>query len=302
VAAQSVPDTTLALFPAEAGELAYADLRALRQSPHYRVLHDSYLPERLRQLEKEALSLGVDFEAQSQQMSWAYVSTAGANSVDLISVTEGNFAPTLVAERAQALKLPVSQASGQTVIGLGRNDVGQDFAMTFPSPGKLVFGTRVQVEALLARAASGSPGFLANQTLAPLVTETNGRNPVWSVMDQRLAVLEIRNAAPAVAARPEAQPLLNNIRAGVVRATLTSDLSASASFLCTDASQAQLLAAVAQAGFSLTSVEQANQNADLSAALHSAVVEQQGDRVDIKLNLTQPQLVTLLAHKPGGSR
>src|SRR5271156_1702417 len=33
--AQSLPDTTIALYPPEAGELAYADLHPLRQSPHY---------------------------------------------------------------------------------------------------------------------------------------------------------------------------------------------------------------------------------------------------------------------------
>jgi hypothetical protein len=298
--AQSVPDTTLALLPAEAGELAYADLRALRQSPHYRVLHDSYLPDRLRQLEAEALSLGIDFEAQAQQLSWAYV--AGQGGVDLISVAEGNFSPSQVAEKAQALKLPVSKASGQTVIGLGKNDLGQEFAITFPTPGKLVFGTRTQVESLLARAASGAPGILQNQTLAPLLAEANGRNPIWSVMDQRFAVLEIQNAAPAAASRPEAQTLLNGLRAAIARATLGSDLSSSMTFLCMNTSEAQLLGAVAQAGFTLTAIEQSTQNADLAAALRSAVVEQQGDRVDVKLNLTQPQLVTLLAHKPAPSR
>src|SRR5271154_3374889 len=74
--AQSLPDTTIALYPPEAGELAYADLHALRQSPHYRILHDSYLPSRLQQLEHQALSLGIDYEAQSQQLSWAYVASA----------------------------------------------------------------------------------------------------------------------------------------------------------------------------------------------------------------------------------
>ena len=293
--AQSLPDTTIALYPPEAGELAFADLHTLRQSPHYRVIHDSYFPLRLRQLESEALSMGVDFEAQAQQLSWAYL-VSPSGGIELISVAEGSFSPSTVIERAHALRMPVSEVSGKSVIAMGQNEAGQAFALAFPDSSKLVFGTRDQVEAMLSRASTGAPGFLQNQTLAPLLSEANGRSSIWSVMDQRFAALEIRNIAPDAANRPEAQTLLNNLRAAVARATLGNDLSSAASFLCTDASQAALLAAVAQAGFSLYSTAEATQNPDMAAALHAAVVQQSGDRVELSLNLTQSQISMLLAH------
>jgi len=293
--AQSLSNATIALYPPEAGELAFADLHTLRESPHYRMIHDSYFPARLRQLETQALSMGVDFEAQAQQLSWAYL-VSPSGGIEMISVAEGNFAPSTVAERARALRLPSFEVAGMHVIGMGENEAGQAFALAFPDPSKLVFGTRDQVEAMLNRASTGAPGFLQNQTLAPLLTEANGRSTIWSVMDQRFAALEVRNAAPDAANRPEAQTLLNNLRAAVARATLGNDLTASASFLCTDASQAALLAAVAQAGFALYATAEANQNPDLSSALHAAVVQQSGDRVELNISLTQSQISTLLAH------
>jgi len=299
--AQSLPDSTIALYPAEAGELAFADLHTMRQSPHYRILHDSYLPSRLRQLETQALSLGIDFEAQAQQLSWAYLVTP-SGGIEMISVAEGNFAPSTVSDRARALRLPVDDVSGHVVIAMGKNEAGQQFAATFPDSSKLVFGTRDQVEALLNRASSGGPGFLQNATLAALVPEANGRSSIWSVMDQRFAAIEIRGIAPDATARPEAQTLLNNLRAAVARATLGSDLSTTASFICTDATQAGLLAAVAQAGFALYATAEANQNPDLAAALHSAVVQQQGDRVQLDLSLTQTQVCLLLAHSVSAPR
>jgi len=292
--AQTLPDSTIGLYPPEAGELAYADLHTLRQSPHYKILHDSYVPARLRQLETQALSLGIDFEAQAQQLSWAYV--AGQSGIELISVAEGSFAPSTVAERAQAMKLSVTEVSGRAVIGMGQNEAGQPFAIAFPDSSKLVFGTRSQVETMLARAASGAPGFLQNTTLSPLLPEANGRNSIWAVMDQRFAAIEIRTIAPDAAGRPEAQTLLNNLRAAIARATLGNDLSSTASFLCTDASQAALLAAVAQAGFALYATAEVNQNPDMASALHAAVVQQSGDRVELNLSLTQSQIGLLLAH------
>jgi hypothetical protein len=48
-------------------------------------------------------------------------------------------------------------------------------------------------------------------------------------------------------------------------------------------------------GFTLYATAQANQNPDMAAALHAAVVQQQGDRVELTLNLTQSQVGTLLA-------
>ena len=295
VRAQSLPDTTLALYPPEAGELAFADLHTLRQSPHYRIIHDAYFPPRLRQLESQGMSLGVDFESQAQQLSWAYL-VSPSGGIELISVAEGSFSPSTVVDRARALRLPITEVTGKPVINMGQNESGQAFALSFPDSSKLVFGTRDQVEAMLNRAQSGSPGFLQNQTLAPLLTEANGRSSIWSVMDQRFAALEIRNIAPDAANRPEAQTLLNNLRAAVARATLGNDLTSAASFLCNDASQAALLAAVAQAGFALYSTAEANQNPDMAAALHAAVVQQSGDRVDLSLSLTQSQISTLLAH------
>jgi len=292
--AQTLTDTTLALYPPEAGEIAYADLHTLRQSPHYRILHDSYLPPRLKQLESQALSLGVDFEAQAKQLSWAYVASP-SGGIELISIAEGNFAPSTVADRAAALQLPTAQVAGHLVIAMGQNEAGQAFALTFPDAGKLVFGTRNLVEGMLNRASTGAPGFLQNQILSPLLLEANGRDSIWSVMDQRFAALEIRSIAPDAAGRPEVQTMLNNLRAAIARATLGNDLSSNASFLCTDANQAALLAAVAQAGFALYATAEANQNPDMASALRAAVVQQAGDRVELKLSLTQSQVGQVLA-------
>jgi len=293
--AQSLPDSTLALFPPEAGELAFADLHTLRQSPHYRIIHDAYFPIQVRQLESQALSMGIDYEAQAQQLSWANLATP-SGGFELISITEGNFAPSTVADRARALRLPSSEVAGKTVFGMGQNAQGQAFALAFADSSKLIFGARDQVEALLNRASTGAPGFLQNEALSRLILEVNGRGSIWAVMDQRFAALEIRNLAPDAANRPETQTLLSNLRAAVARASLGNDLSSSASFLCNDASQAALLAALAQAGFSLYATAEANQNPDMAAALHAAVVRQQGERVELTLSLTQSQIGTLLAH------
>jgi hypothetical protein len=292
--AQSLSATTLGLYPPQAGELAYADLRALRQSPHYAQLRAELLPERLRQLEGFAQALGIDLETQAQQMSWVFVVPAEGGAGELLSIMEGAFSPATVLERARASKIAVTQVSGAPVISAGKNDSGLEFAFTLPDPATLVFGSRASVEALLARRSEGRGGLSANSVLSPLIAEKNGGSPVWAVLDQKFAELAIRQAAPSLAAQPQAQTLLAAINSATVDLTLTRDFSGHATLQCRGAQEAQLLAAVVQAGVSLSAARVSEQSPDLAAALRTASVELQGNRVEAKLNLPESQVAALL--------
>src|SRR5712692_7978503 len=118
--AQSLSPTTIGLYPPQAGELAFADLRTLRQSPHYAQLRTELLPERLRQLEAFAQALGIDLETQAQQMSWVLVAPSPGGSEELLSIIEGTFAPATALERAKASKIAVADVSGVMLIGSGK--------------------------------------------------------------------------------------------------------------------------------------------------------------------------------------
>ncbi len=294
LAAQSLSASTLTLYPREAGELAFANLRALRQSPHYPQLRAQFLPERLKDLENYAKGLGIDFETQGRQLSWAFVVGKPEDEVDLVSVAEGDFNPAVVLEQAKARNLATSQASGQTLITAGKNERGKEFVLTLPDPATLLFGSRAAVEAMLARRAEGRGGSFDNAVLSPLITEVNGRSPVWLVMDQHFAALGFKQLAPTIAARPEAAVLLGKLKAGMAEVTLTRDLAARASLFCSGASEAQLLAAILQAAISLSAVQASATNPELATVLRSASIDIQGDRVEAKLTLPETEVAALL--------
>ncbi len=295
-AAQSLSTTTMALYPKEAGEIAYADLRSLRQSPHYARLHTQVLPERVRLLEQFATGLGIDFETQAQQLSWAVIPGEAEGAVELVSIAEGNFSPATVLERAKANKLATREVGGQTLISVGKNERGQMFVLTFTDPTTLVFGAEAAVEALLKRRAAGQSAAFENPLLSPLIKEVNGKHPVWTVMDRRFAVVAIRQMAPSIAARPEMDVLLANLNAAVATMTLTKDLVSEADLLSKGAMEAQLFAAVIQGGLSLAAIQAASSNPDLAQALRSASISVNNDRVEAKLNLQENQVTALLAN------
>ena len=311
-AAQSLSSTTLALYPADTGEVGFADLRALRRSPHYAQLRKELLPARLRELETFARSLGIDLEIQSHQMSWALGGTARvapatqetkamtvppaaqATEGELIAIIEGAFSPSAVLERARASKIGVTQASGLAVISAGRNERGQEFAFTFPDSATLVFGPRTALEALLSRRADGRTGLSGASVLGPLIAKTNGHSPMWIVMNQKFTAMGFRHIAPEMASQEQAQTLLSAVNSSAVDLTLSRDLASHVALNCHGVQEAQLVAAVLQAGVALAAAQYSETNPDFASALRGTVVELSGAHVEARLNIPERQVAALL--------
>ena len=311
-AAQSLSSTTLSLYPADAGEVGFADLRALRLSPHYAQLRKELLPARLRELETFARSLGIDLEIQSHQMSWALGGTAGvapatqetkamtvppaaqANEGELIAIIEGAFSPSAVLERARASKIGVTQASGQAVISAGRNERGQEFVFTFPDSATLVFGPRTALEALLSRRADGRAGLSGASVLGPLIAKTNGHSPMWIVMNQKFTEMGFRHLAPEMASQEQAQTLLSAVNSSAVDLTLSRDLAGHVALNCRGVPEAQLVAAVFQAGVALAAAQYSENDPDFASTIRGTAVELSGDHVEAKLHIPERQVAALL--------
>jgi len=87
VKAGGVGADTIALFPKETGEFAYADLKKARTMKWFPALQEQMLPERFRQFEKFLASAGVDPNTQVDELVWGLVADGvmkkqGATLVD----------------------------------------------------------------------------------------------------------------------------------------------------------------------------------------------------------------------------
>ena len=106
-AAQSLPNQVLALYPQRTGEIIFVDLQALRTSPHYAQLKAQVLPGQFRSLEQWTNALGMDFEQQVRQLSWAFIPAEQGSAIELVGVAEGSFAPADVERHARQMKLAI---------------------------------------------------------------------------------------------------------------------------------------------------------------------------------------------------
>ncbi len=76
--AQRVGPDTIALFPKNIGEFAYANLKQARSQKWFPQLQEQMLPERFRQFEKFLASAGVDPNSQVEELAWGLIATAAS--------------------------------------------------------------------------------------------------------------------------------------------------------------------------------------------------------------------------------
>src|SRR5271165_6626564 len=96
---------TIALFPKEIGEFAYADLKKARTLKWFPQLQEQMLPDHFRQFEKFLAAAGVDTNTQVDELAWGLVpegvtakteetgSSAVPTGEQVVGIALGNYNP-----------------------------------------------------------------------------------------------------------------------------------------------------------------------------------------------------------------
>jgi hypothetical protein len=293
-AAQSLPPQVQALYPEQAGEVVFVDLRAVRQSPHYSEIKAKVLPERLRQLEQFAQVLGIDFDRQVEQLSWVFVGPPEGGAVQLVGVAEGSFPPREIAAKARAAKLDHSRAGNATLVNMGRNAQGQEFIYAFQDRTTALFGFREAVMEALGRHAQGGPSLADNATLRSVIQEVNGKAPLWVALDHPYTLLAVKQVLPQATTLPGFDTLAERLESASVQLALKEGLQGQAAVRCQSSADALLLSTLVQAALAYQSYQMAEKNPELARAMKEATVSRQGERVELRMSLREADLVALL--------
>src|SRR5580693_8667295 len=101
--AGSLSTQVIGMFPQNAGEFSYVDLRQARSLTWFPQLREQLLPGRLRQFEQFLASAGVDPNSQVEELAWALVPTGSPasaaqntnvpNTEEVVGVALGQFWP-----------------------------------------------------------------------------------------------------------------------------------------------------------------------------------------------------------------
>jgi hypothetical protein len=306
--AQRVGPDTIALFPKNVGEFAYANLKQARSQKWFPQLQQQLLPERFRQFEKFLASAGVDPNTQVEELVWGLVaegvnektSGVGSDAVptgeEVAGIAMGNYNPNSTEAFFKAQKLPTFNSHGFTMYAFGSGSGANDLFFLFLDSSTAAFGHRNVLEKMLDVRYGGAEGLLRNEKMYSLINEANGSGVVWAVLNPAYTRLAVRQLAPQIQQFPEAAKLVTRMQNLILNIQASGGVDGKFQAVCGNTDDANTLAQLMQLAlvYQQYQAKQQGQNQDLADLLTQAQVNPSGDRVVLRLSLTDDQMTTLI--------
>ena len=302
--AGSVGADTIGMFPKEVGEFAYADLKKARTMKWFPALEQQMLPERFRQFEKFLASAGVDPNSQVDELVWGLVPENalkdGAapsdvpDSEQVVGIALGNYNPDSTEAYFKSQKLPTSKSHGFTLFAFGSGSGPNDLFFFFIDSNKAAFGHKNLLERLIQVRYGEIDSLLRNDKMFGLINEVNGSGVVWAVLDPAYTRLAMSQLAPEVQQFPEAAKLVQRMQSMLITATAGSSVDGKFQAICATTEDANTLSQLMAAGLLYKKYQSAKDNPDLGQLLDQVSVAPSGDRVVIRLSVSDDQMTSLI--------
>ncbi|MBZ5703575.1 MAG: hypothetical protein LAN84_17220 [Acidobacteriia bacterium] len=295
----------IALFPKEVGEFAYADLKKARTLKWFPQLKEQLLPARFRQFEQFLASAGIDPNSQVDELAWGLVADSpngkgekAASAVptgeDVVGVALGNFNPESAEAFFKTQKLPTFKARGYTLFAFGTGSGPNDLFFFFLDSNTAAFGHRKLLEKLIEVRFGGEEGLLRNETLYPLINEANGSGVVWAVLNPAYTRLAIHQLAPELGQFPEAAQLVSRMKNLIINVDASSSVDGKFEAVAGSTEDANTLAQLMQMGFLYKQYQAKQSNPELAQLLNQMRVTPAGDRVELRMTLSEEQMTALI--------
>lgn len=307
-AAGTLGADVIGMFPKEVGEFGYADLKKARTLKWFPQLQQQVLPERFRQFEKFLASTGNDPNSQVNEIAWALVpegmtakaegtgSDAVPTGEQMVGIALGNFNQDATAAYFKAQKLPTASFHGYTLYAFGTGTGSTDLFFVFIDAGTAAYGHKSILEKMISVRFGDEDGLLRNDKFFSLINEANTGSSVWLVTNPAYTRLAIQQLAPEIEQFPEAAKLVTRMQNTIINVEAGSDLDAKVQAICGSTDDANTLGQLLQAGFLYKRYQAQKDNPDLAQLLDQVHITPGGDRVTLRMSLSDDQMSSLIKH------
>lgn len=307
-AAGTLGADVIGMFPKEVGEFGYADLKKARTLKWFPQLQQQVLPERFRQFEKFLASTGNDPNSQVNEIAWALVpegmtaKTEGTGSdavptgEQMVGIALGNFNQDATAAYFKAQKLPTASFHGYTLYAFGTGTGSTDLFFVFIDAGTAAYGHKSILEKMISVRFGDEDGLLRNDKFFSLINEANTGSSVWLVTNPAYTRLAIQQLAPEIEQFPEAAKLVTRMQNTIINVEAGSDFDAKVQAICGSTDDANTLGQLLQAGFLYKRYQAQKDNPDLAQLLDQVRITPGGDRVTLRMSLSDDQMSSLIKH------
>src|SRR5271168_3355770 len=299
---------TIALFPKDIGEFAYADLKKARTLKWFPQLQEQMLPDHFRQFEKFLAAAGVDTNTQVDELAWGLVpegvtakteetgSSAVPTGEQVVGIALGNYNPDATEAYFKQQKLPTVKNHGYTLYAFGTGAGANDLFFFFIDSNKAAFGHRAQLEKMIGVRFGDEQGLLYNEKLFPLINEANGGSVVWAVLNPAYTRLAMQQLAPEVQQFPEFAKLVTRMQSMLINVDASSSLDGKFQAVCGSVDDANTMGQLLQAGLLYKKYQASKDNPELASLLDQARVTPAGDRLLVRMTLSDEQMTSLIQH------
>jgi hypothetical protein len=301
--ADALSTAVIGMFPKNVGEFAYADLKQARALSWFPQLKQQMLPTRFKQFEQLLTAAGIDPNVQVEELAWAMVpsdtkdSQSGIPDTDaMVGVALGSFQPDTTEAYFTSKKLPMVKVRNFSLFAFGGGTGPTDLFFAFIDSNTAAFGQRQQLERLIAVRNGDEQGLLTNPDLSPLILQANGSGTVWAVLDAPYTRLAMQQLVPGVGQFPQAQVLVSKLHALTMEFKASNGVQASFEAVCGAPDDANTFAALMQAGILYQRYQVQSSNPDLASMLEQISIQPSGDRLQVKMSLTDDQVRGMIQH------
>lgn len=296
----------LALFPKDVGEFAYADLKKARTMKWFPQLQEQMLPDRFRQFEKFLASAGVDPNSQVEELAWGLVpegmtaktegvgSSAVPTGEQIVGVALGTYNPENTEAYFKAQKLPTFKVRNYTLYAFGSGSGANDLFFFFIDSSTAAFGHRSLLEKMIEVRFGSEDGLMRNDKFFPLVNEANGTGVVWAVLNPAYTRLAMQQLAPEIQQFPDAAKLVQRMQNMLINVDASSGIDGKFQAVCGSVDDANGLGQLLQMGLLYKQYQAKQENPDMAQLLSQASVTPSGDRIVVRMSLTDDQMASLI--------
>lgn len=298
----------IGMFPKDVGEFGYADLKTARTMKWFPQLREQVLPERFRQFEKFLASTGNDPNTQVDEIAWALVaegmtakaegtgSAAVPTGEQMVGIALGNFNQDATAAYFKRQKLPTATFHGYTLYAFGTGTGATDLFFVFIDASTAAYGHKSILEKMISVRFGDEDGLMRNDKFFALINEANTGSAVWLVTNPAYTRLAIQQLAPEIEQFPEAAKLVARMQNSIINVQAGSDLDAKIQAICGSTDDANTLGQLLQAGFLYKRYQAQKDNPDLAQLLDQVTITPGGDRVTLRMSLSDDQMTSLIKH------
>jgi hypothetical protein len=157
-----------------------------------------------------------------------------------------------------------------------------------------VLGGRKELERVIGIRYGEEQSLLSNTDLAPLISQSNGRSVVWGALSAPQARLKMQELVPLIQEFPQSQQLLSKLLAFTLEIDAGTGIQARFEVVCASSDDASIFAALLQGDLRYQASRAGKSNQDVPGFFDQAKVAPSGDRLDVTLELTDDQVVSLI--------